>query len=202
MKVLRFSLCSFHEATKHWVATVKAVWSCNWKCRFWNNLEQIWSLRWRLFFCKSSKWSINLMLISCRFTVVCSWLFLQIIEHLQQLIHYCFEEFVAQAEELFVAALKQLQMSSYCGLKKVGGEWTAEERIKIASKWLKAEKQLVQKRKAEGFDLKKIAVPLPDVKNLKKYQRDGTLKKFLKPFQVINPYGLKKPFVPWSGAEM
>ena len=52
----------------------------------------------------------------------------------------------------------------------------------------------MKKRKREGFDLKNIAVPLPDVKNLKKYTRDGEVKKFLEPFQTINPYRLRKPF--------
>ena len=59
---------------------------------------------------------------------------------------------------------------------------------------MKAEQQLVKKRKAEGVDLKNIAAPLPDVKNLKKYLRDAEMKKYLQQFQTINPYGLRKPF--------
>ena len=85
-------------------------------------------------------------------------------------------------------------MSTFCGIRKVGGEWSDEEREQARRAWLEAEKQLVKKRKAEGFDLKNIAVPLPDVKNLKKYKRDGEVKKYLQPFQTINPYGLRKPF--------
>ena len=85
-------------------------------------------------------------------------------------------------------------MSTFCGIRKLGGEWSDEEKEKARRAWLKAEQQLVKKRKAEGVDLKNIAVPLPDVKNLKKYTRDGEVKKFLEPFQTINPYRLRKPF--------
>ena len=85
-------------------------------------------------------------------------------------------------------------MSTFYGIRKVGGEWSDEEREAARRAWLKAEQQLVKKRKAEGFDLQNIAVPLPDVKNLKKYLRDGEAKKYLEPFQTINPYRLRKPF--------
>ena len=85
-------------------------------------------------------------------------------------------------------------MSTFYGIRKVGGEWSDEEREAARRAWLKAEQQLVKKRKAEGFDLESIAVPLPDVKNPKKYLRDGEVKKYLEPFQTINPYRLRKPF--------
>ena len=85
-------------------------------------------------------------------------------------------------------------MSTFCGIKKLGGEWSDEEREAARRAWMKAEQQLVKKRKAEGIDLKNIAVPLPDVKGLKKYKRDVALKNYLQPFQLINPYGLRKPF--------
>ena len=85
-------------------------------------------------------------------------------------------------------------MSTFYGIRKVGGEWSGEERENARRAWLEAEQQLVKKRKAEGVDLKNIAVPLPYVKNLKKFKRDGEVKKYLQPFQTINPYGLRKPF--------
>ena len=85
-------------------------------------------------------------------------------------------------------------MSTFCGIKKLGGEWSDEEREAARRAWMKAEKQLVKKRKAEGIDLANIAVPLPDVKRLKKYSNDVALKKELQPYQTINPYGLRKPF--------
>ena len=85
-------------------------------------------------------------------------------------------------------------MSSFYGIKKLGAEWNDEEREKARRAWLKAEKELVKKRKAQGIDLKNIAVPLPDMQNLKKYKEDRKLKNELKPFQTINPYGLRKPF--------
>ena len=85
-------------------------------------------------------------------------------------------------------------MSTFCGIKKSGGEWNDEEREAARRAWMKAEQQLAKKRKAEDIDLKNIAVPLPDVKRLKKSNRDVALKKELQPFQTINPYGLKKPF--------
>ena len=85
-------------------------------------------------------------------------------------------------------------MSTFYGIWKVRGEWSDEEREQARRAWLEAEKQLAKKRKREGFDLKNIAAPLPDVKNLKKYTRDGEVKKFLEPFQTINPYRLRKPF--------
>jgi hypothetical protein len=129
------------------------------------------------------------MLISCSFAVVCSYCFLVG----NKTFHYCFEEFGDQVKKWFVV-LWRLQMSTFYGIRKVsGGEWSDEEREQARRAWLEAEKQLVKKRKREGFDLKNIAVPLPDVKNLKKYTRDGEVKKFLEPFQTINPYRLRKP---------
>jgi hypothetical protein len=84
--------------------------------------------------------------------------------------------------------------SFFYGIKKLAGEWNDEEREKARRAWLKAEQELVKKRKAQGIDLKNIAVPLPDKRNLKKYTRDAGVKKLLKPYQTINPYGLRKPF--------
>jgi hypothetical protein len=37
-----------------------------------------------------------------------------------------------------------------------------------------------------------IKIPLSDMKLLKRYNRDTKLKKFLKGYQTINPYGLKQ----------
>lgn len=86
-------------------------------------------------------------------------------------------------------------MSTFYGLRKVKGEWTDEEREKARRLWIAAEKKYVMKRKLEGFDLAKIAVPLPCMKNLKKYNRDVEMKRYLEPFQTINPYRLRKPYV-------
>jgi len=44
----------------------------------------------------------------------------------------------------------------------------------------------------EGIELKNIAVPLPDNVSLNKYKKDMQLKKELQPYQLINPFGLKK----------
>lgn len=87
-------------------------------------------------------------------------------------------------------------MSSFYGVRKVsGGEWSNEEKEKMRKLWRAAEKKYVQKQKAAGFDLQNIAVPLPYMKNLKKYSRDAKVKKYLEPYQTINPYRLKKPYV-------
>lgn len=76
-----------------------------------------------------------------------------------------------------------------------GGPWTEPEMEKMRAKWKKMEVERVKKMKLEGYDLSLIAVPLPCSKNLKKYTRDAAVKKFLKPYQTINPYRLKKPIV-------
>ena len=49
--------------------------------------------------------------------------------------------------------------------------------------------------KKEGLDFQLIAIPLPDVKGWGKYSRDVEVKKFLAPYQTINPYRLRKPIV-------
>ena len=61
--------------------------------------------------------------------------------------------------------------------------------------WKKKEVEKVKQMKLNGFDLQKIAVPLPDYGCLKKYRSDKAVKEFLQPYQTINPYRLKKPFV-------
>lgn len=86
-------------------------------------------------------------------------------------------------------------MSGFGGITKVNGDWTADEKVKLQTFWRLAEQKFVKKRKAEGYDLKNIAIPLPNLKSLKKYKRDAELKEFLQPYQAINPFGLKKPIV-------
>ena len=87
-------------------------------------------------------------------------------------------------------------MSSYGGIRKGSGEpWTDAEKEVTRALWQKFEKKRVQSMKAAGFDVQLIAIPLPDVQNMKKYKRDTAVKKFLGPYQTINPFRLKKPIV-------
>jgi hypothetical protein len=86
-------------------------------------------------------------------------------------------------------------MSSFGGIRKVNGEWTDEEKEKIRASWKKAEAKCLQKMVANGYVLQNIAVPLPDVKNYKKYIRDSGVKKLLEPYQTINPLRVRKPVV-------
>ena len=53
----------------------------------------------------------------------------------------------------------------------------------------------MQDMKKEGLDFQLIAIPLGDVKGWGKYSRDVEVKKFLAPYQPINPYRLRKPLV-------
>ena len=59
--------------------------------------------------------------------------------------------------------------SCFLGIRKVkGGEWTAEEKEKAIALQMKAEKALVRKRRAEGYVLEDLVIPLPDLMSLKK----------------------------------
>jgi len=86
-------------------------------------------------------------------------------------------------------------MSYFGGVKKIGGEWTANQKSHCRDVWQKAEQKAIKRMKADGFDISEIVVPLPWQNNLKKYQRDRALKKQLEPYQTINPLGLKKHIV-------
>ena len=86
-------------------------------------------------------------------------------------------------------------MSTFYGVRKVNGEWSDEEKEKVRRLWMAGEKKHVKKMKAAGFDLAKIAVPLPRLKNLKQYKKDVAVKKYLEPFQTMNPFRLRKPYV-------
>ena len=87
-------------------------------------------------------------------------------------------------------------MSSFGGIVKVGGaSWTDEEKELLRQIWKKAEAKYLQKKRAAGYVLQNIAVPMPDLKNLKKYQKDTALKRSLQPYQTINPLKLRKPVV-------
>jgi hypothetical protein len=86
-------------------------------------------------------------------------------------------------------------MSTFLGVRKVsGGAWNAAEKDAMIRAWQQAEKKLLQKKRKDGIELKNIAVPLPDKASLKRYKADTKLKKELEPFQVINPYRLKKHY--------
>ena len=61
--------------------------------------------------------------------------------------------------------------------------------------WKKQEDAFVEKMKLDGYDVQKLAVPLPDYGCLKKYRRDNALKAALEPYQTINHFRLKKPIV-------
>ena len=77
-------------------------------------------------------------------------------------------------------------MPSISGIRKLNGEWTAEEISAAKDFWKKASDERVKQMKTKGFDISKIAIPLPSANNLKKYTRDRTIKTKLKPFQTIN----------------
>jgi len=50
-------------------------------------------------------------------------------------------------------------MSTFLGVRKVkGGEWTPEEKKQYLEIWRKQEKKLINKRRAEGFDLNTFCV--------------------------------------------
>jgi hypothetical protein len=83
-------------------------------------------------------------------------------------------------------------MPSFGGIKKYASEWTQEERRKYRALHRQFEEDLIRKRKAQGFDLQLISIPLPTIKTLRKYQKDTALKKELAEYQVINPYKLKQ----------
>jgi hypothetical protein len=87
-------------------------------------------------------------------------------------------------------------MSTYGGIRKVSGDsWTDEEMQHVRALQAKMDKKSVQAMKKEGLDFQLIAIPLPDVKGWGKYSRDVEVKKFLAPYQTINPYRLRKPIV-------
>ena len=83
-------------------------------------------------------------------------------------------------------------MKTYCHITKQRGEWTEDGMKACADAMRKAEKKFLQKRAANGVLLKNIAAPLPDLKHLKKYSKDTRVKKFLEPYQTINPLKLKQ----------
>ena len=87
-------------------------------------------------------------------------------------------------------------MSTYGGVRKVsGGSWTDEEMQHVRALQAKMYKKRVQAMKREGWDLKFIAIPLADEWQWSKYSRDAEVKKFLAPYQTINPYRLRKHIV-------
>ena len=86
-------------------------------------------------------------------------------------------------------------MPSISGIRKIHGEWTAEEISAAKDYWKKASDDRVKQMKNNGFDISKITIPLPYAKNLKKYTRDHKVKAVLKPFQTINVYRLDPRFL-------
>ena len=87
-------------------------------------------------------------------------------------------------------------MSTYGGIRKVSGDtWTDEEMQHMRTLQAKMDKQRVLAMKKNGWDLKLIAIPLPDAAHWGKYNKDVGLKKFLAPYQTINPYRLRNPIV-------
>ena len=87
-------------------------------------------------------------------------------------------------------------MSTYGGIRKVsGGSWNDEEMQHVRALQAKMDKKRVQDMKKEGLDFQLIAIPLGDVKGWGKYSKDVEVKKFLAPYQTINPYRLRKPIV-------
>ena len=86
-------------------------------------------------------------------------------------------------------------MPSISGIRKIHGEWTAEEISYAKDFWKTASDERVKQMKIKGFDISKITIPLPYAKNLKKYTRDHKLKKELKPYQTINVYRLDPRFL-------
>ena len=55
-----------------------------------------------------------------------------------------------------------------------------------------SEKKTIQKKKLKGYDIQKLAIPLPDWGSLTKYKNDKSVRALLAPYQTINPLGLKK----------
>jgi len=86
-------------------------------------------------------------------------------------------------------------MPSISGVRKIHGEWTAEEISAAKDYWKKASDDRVKQMKNNGFDISKITIPLPYAKNLNKYTRDHKVKAVLKPFQTINVYRLDPRFL-------
>ena len=87
-------------------------------------------------------------------------------------------------------------MNSYGGIRKVsGGSWNDEEMQHMRALQAKMDKKRVQDMKKEGLDFQLISIPIPDVKGWGKYSRDVKEKKFLAPYQTINPYRLRRPIV-------
>ena len=72
---------------------------------------------------------------------------------------------------------------------------TAGQTQRVRALQAKMDKQRAQAMKKEGFDLKLIAIPIPDEKRWGKFKKDPKVKKFLAPYQPINPYRLRKPIV-------
>lgn len=86
-------------------------------------------------------------------------------------------------------------MPSISGIRKIHGEWTAEEISAAKDFWKKASDERVKQMKIKGLDISKIAIPLPCAQNLKKYTRDHKVKAVLKPFQTSNVYRLDPRFL-------
>ena len=59
----------------------------------------------------------------------------------------------------------------------------------------KKQDAFVKGMKKKGYDVQNIVVPLPYYGCLTKYSRDKALKAFLKPYQIINPFKLRKLIV-------
>ena len=75
------------------------------------------------------------------------------------------------------------------------GSWNDEEMQHVRALQAKMDKKRVRDMKKEGLDFQLIAIPLGDVKGWGKYSKDVAVKKFLAPYQTINPYRLRKPIV-------
>ena len=83
-------------------------------------------------------------------------------------------------------------MQSFGGCRKINGSWTKEEKDAFRASWKESEKKTIQKKKLKGYDIQKLAIPLPDWGSLTKYKNDKSVRTFLAPYQTINPLGLKK----------
>ncbi len=82
-------------------------------------------------------------------------------------------------------------MSNFGGCRKIHGSWTKEEKEQLRAEWKASEKKTIQKKKLKGYDLQKVAIPLPDWGCLTKYKQDKSVRAFLAPYETINLLGLR-----------